>query len=58
MCERGYAILLWHNEDFVGVYAVVRSMEQAEAMCRQLIEEFDHSEFNNASWTPAFIEGE
>ena len=58
MCERGYAILLWHDEDFVGVYTVVHSMEQADAMCKQLLEKYDCSEFNGVSWTPTFIEGE
>lgn len=58
MCERGYAILLWHNEEFVGVYTVVRSMEQAEAMCEQIIAGYENCGFNCASWTPTFIEGE
>lgn len=58
MDERGYAILLWHNDTLVGIYAVVRSMEQAENMCECLLKDIKYSEFDSASWMPTFIEGE
>lgn len=58
MCERGYAILLWHDGNFVGVYTVVRSIEQAESTCEFLLKDTGYSDFDSVSWTPTFIEGE
>lgn len=58
MCERGYAILLWYDDSVVGIYTVVRSMEQLEALLESLPKELDPSEVNGISWMPTFIEGE
>lgn len=58
MCERGYAILLWYDDNVVGVYTVVRSMERLEALLESLPKELDPSEANGVSWMPTFIEGE
>ena len=58
MCERGYAILLWYDDNVVGIYAVVRSMERVEELCESLPKELDSSEVNAVSWMPTFIEGE
>ena len=59
MCERGYAILLWHDDSVVGIYTVVRSMERVESVCYSLLKSPDYpAEFNSVSWMPTFIEGE
>ena len=59
MCERGYAILLWHDDSVVGIYTVVRSMERVESVCYSLFKSPDYpAEFNAVSWMPTFIEGE
>lgn len=59
MCERGYAILLWYDDNVVGIYTVVRSMERVESVCDSLRKSPDYlTEFNGVSWMPTFIESE
>lgn len=59
MNSRGYAILLWNNNTLVGVYAVVRNMEEADAVCGQLLnKDISYSEYDCVSWMPTFIEDE
>ena len=54
--KRAYAIIMWgFNDEFIGVYTVVDTMEKAEEICA--IEHLG-ADFSYLTWTPTFYEGE
>lgn len=56
--KRAYAIILrTHTDEFCGVYAVVDTMAEADAMCEALLNS-EYREFEHATWVPTFYDGE
>lgn len=55
--RRAYAVVLRAADEFIGVCAVVDTMEEADALCESLLRS-EHREFEYATWVPTFYDGE
>lgn len=56
--KRAYAVIMWgFNDEFIGVYTVVDTMEKAEELCATECP-YPGAEFSYLTWTPTFYEGE
>ena len=55
--KRAYAVIMWgFNDEFIGVYTVVDTMEKAEELCATECP-YPGAEFSYLTWTPTFYEG-
>ena len=54
--KRAYAVIMRDcDNEFIGVYTVVDTIEKAEEICAA---EHPNAEFEHLAWTPTFYEGE